>query len=446
MGVVDYDKKIRWIRNGHYVINFIIILFISIIISETTLRICGKFEAREFLERAQYLPLIPWQVPVFCVLLMIIFAISNLVKSKFSLTQPVLIRILCVFDLIIGVSISYYLNLSYKGILLLIIANMILYIKEQRSRIIFIIISLIIYSFFDYDVISIKLNMFSINEYIDFYPDVQRLYIYSIKNVFTSLNEVGFIAFIFMLLQGEISENQAIKKLNSKLEITADELRTANEKLEEYARESEEIAKMKERNRLAREIHDILGHTLTSITMGIEACLAIFPIDVEKAKCQLEKILDTSKKGLLDVRRSVRELKVDTQKDYSLIKSIQNLTEDINECTDTVVKLEIVGEVMKLKNDEKQTIFRIIQESITNSMRHGKAKHIDVNIEFDYYKINIHIVDDGIGCETIKSGFGLTHMQERVDMLKGSIHYEAIKNKGFETKVSIPVRWGDAYD
>lgn len=446
MGVVNYDKRIRWIRNGHFAINFIIILFISIVISRTTLKICDEFEAREFLERAQYLPLIPWQVPVFCVLLMILLGISNIVKNKLSQIQPFLVRVLCGVDLLIGILISYYLNLSYKGILLLIIANMILYIKEQRTRIIYIVISLIVYSFFDYDVISIKLNMFSINEYIDYYPDMQRLYIYSIKNVFTSLNEVGFIAFIFMLLQEEISENKAIKELNSKLEITANELRLANEKLEEYAKESEEIAKMKERNRLAREIHDILGHTLTSITMGLEACLAILPFNSQKASDQLQKILETSKKGLLDVRRSVRELKVDTLKKYSLITSLENLAKDINECTDTVVHLNIIGKVMKLKNDEEQTIFRVIQESITNSMRHGKAKHIHLDIEFDYYKINIHIADDGIGCKGITSGFGLTHMAERVEMLNGTISFNTTKNNGFMTDVSIPVRWGDAYD
>lgn len=443
---MDYDKRIRWIRNGHFAINFIIILFISIVISRTTFKICDAFEAREFLERAQYLPLIPWQVPVICVLLMILLGISNIAKSRLIQYQPILVRALCGIDLLIGLSISYYLNLSYKGILLLIIANMILYIKDQRTRIVFIVIALIIYSFFDYDVISIKLNMFSINEYIDYYPDMQRLYIYSIKNVFTSLNEVGFIAFIFMLLQEEISENQAIKQLNTKLEITAKELRLANEKLEEYAKESEEIAKMKERNRLAREIHDILGHTLTSITMGLEACLAILPFNSEKAGDQLQKILDTSKKGLLDVRRSVRELKVDTLHKYSLVKSLENLAKDINDCTDTKVNLNIVGNLMKLKNDEEQTIFRVIQESITNSMRHGKAKKIDLDIEFDYYKINIHIKDNGIGCKDLKNGFGLTHMAERVEMLNGTISFNTIENKGFMTDVSIPVRWGDAYD
>lgn len=444
--LVDHDIKIRWIRNCHYIINFIIIMIISIIIFITTLKICDEFEAREFLERAQYLPTIPWHVPVFCVLLMILFALSNMIKSKLSLTQPLLVKVFCGIDLVMGVSISYFLNFSYKGILLLIIANMLLYIKEQKSRIIFIIIALLLYSIFDYDVISVKLNLFSINEYIDYYPDVKRLYIYSVKNVFTSFNEISFIAFIFMLLQSEINENQAIKKLNIRLNLTATELQLANEKLEEYAKESEENAKMKERNRLAREIHDILGHTLTSITMGLEACLAIFSVDVVQAKNQLEKILQTSKKGLLEVRRSVRELKEDALKKYSLIMAIQNLADDINQCTDIQVSLEIVGEEMKLKGDEEQTIFRIVQESITNSMRHGRAKHVKVQIAFDYYIINIHIADDGVGCESIQSGFGLTHMAERVEMLKGNIQFNTIQNKGFVTEVSIPVRWGDAYD
>lgn len=445
MIIMEFSNRIKWVRNGHFFMNCIIILFLSMVISATTNQICNRFEARAFLERAQYLPLIPWQVTLFCILLLIFFIISNIIKDKFKQSNIFLIGILCLCDLIIGFTISYYLNFSYNGIILLIIANMILYVKDLRLRILFIIISLIAYSFFDFNVISVKINIFSINEYIDFYPSSKRLYIYSIKNLLTSLNEVIFYTFIFVLLQEEIVENRNIKKLNKELEITANELILANEKLEEYAKESEEIAKMKERNRLAREIHDILGHTLTSVTMGIEGCLALLPENLEKGLIQLKKILKISKKGLYEVRRSVRELKVDTLQKDTLIVLLQNLSNDINDCTDTKININITGEPMKLKDDEEQTIFRIIQESITNSMRHGSANNVKVDLTFDYYRINILIKDDGKGCDNIKAGFGLTHMIERVNILKGNIEFLS-KDDGFVTEVSIPIRWGDAYD
>ncbi len=203
---------------------------------------------------------------------------------------------------------------------------------------------------------------------------------------------------------------------------------------------------MKERNRLAREIHDILGHSLTSITTGIEACKEMIGLNPKAVEKQLGKILELSRKGLLDVRRSVRELKIDSLEKYELIPAIKNLVNDVNSCTAVKVDLSIKGTILKLKDDEEQTLYRIIQESITNAIRHGKANDIFIDIEYVNHTIGVSIRDDGIGCDQIQDGFGLTHIRERVEMLNGNVSYNSEIGKGFEVRVEIPVRWGKAYD
>jgi len=234
--------------------------------------------------------------------------------------------------------------------------------------------------------------------------------------------------------------------LNEQLRTTATELEVANIHLKDYASTLEENTKMKERNRLAREIHDILGHSLTSITTGLEACIEILGINPELAKNQLEKILELSRKGLVDVRRSVKELKVDQIEKSQFIPAIKDLVKDINECTPVNVILSITGVTAKVKEDEEQIIYRIIQESLTNAIRHGKAKVIQLDMIFGDHELLIRVIDDGIGCEKVMEGFGLSHIQEWLKLLKGNLSYQTAPDQGFQLEVYIPIRWGDAYD
>jgi signal transduction histidine kinase len=203
------------------------------------------------------------------------------------------------------------------------------------------------------------------------------------------------------------------------------------------------MAKTKERNRLAREIHDTLGHALTGISTGLEACIELFDIDKEKMKNQIIKISALARKGLLDVRRSVSELRPDALERYSLIPAIQKLSEDINECTKTRVNVEVKGKILKLGADEEETVYRVVQEGITNAVRHGNASRIDVLLEFVDFELRIRIDDDGIGCTDVKEGFGLRHIQERVDMLGGEASFISNGEKGFSIKVLVPIRRRD---
>ncbi len=434
-------KNLHVIRVMMFLVNFIIILFMSIIIYETTELICDNEMARDFLEKIKFTPTTPWKVPVFSLALLSALILGVGIRENFGgYIKPVL-YLFSVIDIILCIAIMYYLNMSYKGVMLLSIANIIVYIEGNKKKYMFLVLSVLIYILFDYDIFSIKFNLFSINDYIQHYTFTQRLYIFSIRNALFSINEVLFILFMIIVIQNQIDEKIKLKDLYDTLYQTAEESKIANIQLQEYSRKSEDMVKTKERNRLAREIHDTIGHTLTGIATGLEACIEIIDWDIQKTKSQIIKIAELSKEGLLEVRRSVSELRPDAVDRLSLIPAIQKLADNITECTKTKVNLNIEGTVKKLWIEEEETVYRFIQEGITNAVRHGKAKTINISFQFHHSVINIKIIDDGVGCSAIEEGFGLTHIREMVGLLNGKVEFFSQNGTGFTMHAVLPIRW-----
>lgn len=428
-----------------YVLNISIILLFFFIISYTTDLISEHFHAREFIESAQYLPLLPEKMLAFALGFMVAIGVSNYIKSR-NENNTLIIRLMLMVDFLCCFMIVYYMNFSYRGIYLLLMMNIFLYTKENVFRIYVLGAALIFYIISDYDIFASRLKILSLNDYVVYNTPRIRLLMLAGKNIITSLGQILFIVFLYFMLRIKIDENKAISSLNKKLQATAAELEMANIQMKDYTVTLEENTKMKERNRLAREIHDILGHSLTSITTGLEACIEILGINPDLTKTQMEKLLGLSRKGLDDVRRSVKELKVDKIVKSDFIEAIKELVQDINDCTPVDVELQILGQQMKLKEDEQQILYRIIQESITNAIRHGKASNISLDIEFIHHELQISIQDNGGGCDQVEEGFGLSHIREWLELLNGRMSYTSSGGKGFLLNVSIPIRWGDAYD
>lgn len=436
------QKTINTTRNIMFLINFLMVSFLSMLIYKTIELICWNDMARNFLERIKCVPTTPWQVPVFSISLLFLLYISVLIRNRIPREYKPAFYLFSLLDLILCITIMFFLNMSYKGILMVAISNIIIYIDGIKRKYLFIIAAITVYILFDYDILSIKANLFSLNEYIQYYTSNQRLYIFGIRNILSSLNEMVFIVFMVFVIQGQIDEKTKIKELYDRLYQTAGELKIVNIQLQDYAKKSEEMAKTRERNRLAREIHDTLGHALTGIATGLEACIQLIDHNKKQTKNQLMKINELAKKGLLDVRRSVSELRPDALNRFSLIPAIQRLTEDINECTNTKVMLFINQETANLKPDEEETIYRIVQEGITNAVRHGKAKEIKVGLYFEANYIRLEITDDGIGCPNPVEGFGLKHIQERIEMLAGWVKFESLIPNGFKVDAMLPIRGG----
>ena len=214
-----------------------------------------------------------------------------------------------------------------------------------------------------------------------------------------------------------------------------------NQQLREYAVQAEELATTKERNRLAREIHDSLGHYLTVINVQLEAARAVLDSDRDAAYKALEKAQSLAKDGLSEVRRSVAALRASPMQDRPLPSAIEGLLE---ECRAAGIQSEmhVSGEVRELPAQTEHALYRVAQEGLTNVRRHARASSVKVKLDYEVDGgIALIISDNGVGVdlENLEEGFGLFGLRERVHMLNGRVNLQSAEPKGSSLEVFIPV-------
>ena len=240
-----------------------------------------------------------------------------------------------------------------------------------------------------------------------------------------------FILYMVLFISQQTSEKQEILNLNQQLQ-------QANEQLRIYAEESAHTAQVQERNRLAREIHDTLGHVLTGITAGADACIQMMDDSPEMARHQMELIADTARNGMNDVRRSVKALRPDSLEKENLSGALNKMCTSMAQSSGTQIQLEESLAGLTLSQDEEDCVYRTVQEGITNAIRHGHATRVQVRCHIEDGVLEVSVRDNGIGCKSVTPGFGLQHMQERMLMLGGTFWYE--NSDGFCIRAEIPLR------
>lgn len=230
-----------------------------------------------------------------------------------------------------------------------------------------------------------------------------------------------------------IAENH---KIEEELRMAA----RANTELNDYVSLAEKIAEDKERKRIAREIHDTLGHALTGISAGIDAVSVLVDLNPSHAKEQLKNVSDVVREGIQDVRRSLEKMRPGALEKGSLKEALLKMIADYENLSKLQVSLDYKWDNVDLDITKEDIIFRVIQESITNSLRHGHARHVRIEmLNTDSYIIKIK--DDGLGCKELKLGYGLTQMQERLAIIGGHASFES--QDGFQTTVIIPKKKGE---
>lgn len=418
------------------IINFMTIMYIVVITMDCLTGYIWEQEALGFLGRIHRLPLEPWKIPVVAVGMYVCLLLLLSVKSS---TDLCFLGKICI-ETTAAFVISFGLHFGYMGVFLLVLADIIRYVSDLKWKITLAALVCVVYLLLDYDLLSSRITMVSFEEFLEFYSANAKSLIIGIRNVLTSLNLFVFIIYMVVTILAQSSEKERIMRLNTELNEVNGELREANRKLEEYARESVKAAETKERNRLAREIHDTLGHSLTGIITGIEACVMIMDLEPEATKKQLNAIAEVARSGIKDVRRSVNALRSDALEHMELGNAIEQMIDGMRRSTGVRIDYQCNVHLGGYNQDEEDIIYRIIQESITNAIRHGKATQIIIRVDREFQILKIHIKDNGIGCLSVKKGFGLHHMQERLDILGGTLDYDG--SNGFVINAKIPIRWG----
>jgi len=428
-------------------VNFLTALFIVWVVLKTTEIVYLQNDARTIIERLKAVPLNPfkalWGVIIFYVLLIGSIVVREMLYEELQKSALIIFSFL---ELIISIIILGMLNFSFKYILLVPIANGITYLPDKFWKSFFTALVVLCFIFIDYQIISIGFSVFSIEDFIHYHPALTRSYILGLRNILFFISEALFITFIVLELQNVLEESQRIKALNNELKENKEKLEFANVQLQNYAERIEEIAKIKERNRLAREIHDTVGHYLTGITLGLSASEELIKQGPELVREQIIRLKDLAQQGLVDIRRSLKELKPDMLEKGKLTLALQHLVDEININTTRRVNLQINGSLDELNPALDETIYRVIQESITNAVRHGDAMLIDINIDVDEKGIHLSIIDNGKGAAKITEGFGLNYMKQRIIDHNGFLEIETEPEKGMGIFVYIPRPRKQAYD
>jgi signal transduction histidine kinase len=255
----------------------------------------------------------------------------------------------------------------------------------------------------------------------------------------TAINLAVFVFFAgaAYMIRLELKRKKEIQGLYNELEKSKDELEEANQRLVEYAKKIESVTIVNERNRMAGEIHDTIGHHLTALIMEIDICKKLLDRDVKKAAEELGKASSLARNALSEVRRSVRELKPEDMEKHMGINSIGELVRDFERNTKIIVKLNVSKLQYKLSPTTEVTIYRTIQEALTNCARYGMADIVTISINFVNGRVELCISDNGQGCGELVMGVGLKTMEERIHAIGGDICFSG--SGGFMINAVIPV-------
>lgn len=387
-------------------------LFISQYISKNQLNL-------QLINKLQRIPASPETVFWQCILTQLVLMILIKIRNGLELSRKQK-NWLLLLEMLVATCVLLALRINYNGIFLLVFVDFILTndnlasMFRYRFWIIVGVIIVFIFSLSSYSFLGNILNMPSINTYIECLPEKDGSLIYFINVL---LNSTNLIIFFGICLEYAISISNREKEVLEKLSVVS----KSNQELRNYADLSGKIATDRERKRIARDIHDTVGHALTGISAGIDAVLVLIDLNPEAAKKQLHEISQAVKKGLTDIRRVLNQMRPEALSNYTLEASLRKMLVEYGQLSHLKIDFSYHWGEAEFDKPTELVIFRVIEESVTNALRHGHAKKISIVCDTENDNFRIEIANDGKTPEKIKPGYGITQMKERIAIINGKI-------------------------
>lgn len=206
-------------------------------------------------------------------------------------------------------------------------------------------------------------------------------------------------------------------------------------------RDLQNLAVVEERNRLSREIHDGLGASLSSLIIQSEYLEGM--AHEEELKREIGELKSCAEESIDELRRSLRMMRAD----FELVPAVEDYCRTFGDRSKMPVRFEKSGLPRPMTNDAQLTIFRVLQEALTNARKHAEAKELSVGLSFDEQLMTLSIADDGVGFDagsTRRGHYGLINMRERASKIGGDVHIESAPGKGTRITLSIPVAGPEA--
>ncbi|KOP80862.1 hypothetical protein AMS59_03835 [Lysinibacillus sp. FJAT-14745] len=237
---------------------------------------------------------------------------------------------------------------------------------------------------------------------------------------------------------------QELQEIHTQLESAHKELQQAHKELEDSTVQSLRYAVLEERTRIARDIHDSIGHGLTSIIVQLQAFPYIMKEDSSEVDNTLQTILEITRGCLTEVRSVVHQMAIDDE-GIGLI-ALQSLIKQVQEHSGLNIKFKMTDEITEWKLETFELLYRILQEALTNVIRHAEASNVKVTIYNNEANVIMSIEDNGNFTEQTKLiyGFGLSGIKERCEKAGGSCLIQSRAPHGLALIVKVPINYAPA--
>lgn len=218
-------------------------------------------------------------------------------------------------------------------------------------------------------------------------------------------------------------------------------LAEANTRLVHYAATLEQLATTRERNRLARELHDTIAHTLSAQALELEAVDSLWEADPAQARTMLKNSLAATRSGLTETRRALKALRSSPLEDLGLALAIRQEAESAAARANLTLELHIPEQMDDLPPDVAQCIYRVAQEALANVTHHAQARRVEVRLRREDDSLTLTMSDDGRGFDPqaldTENRLGLQGMRERAEMAGGTLEIDSEPGKGTTIQLTI---------
>lgn len=241
---------------------------------------------------------------------------------------------------------------------------------------------------------------------------------------------------VYLFFSSVIRTSQERGALVAKLEAAQRELQAAREK-------DVELAALRERERLARDLHDSLGHALTTIAVQLEAIQRLYRVDPERGAEHVEELKALTRSSLAELRRSLDGLRAPGLGERRLSEALQALSVEVGRRAALEVVCRVPPEADSLNPAVQEALWRVAQESLTNVERHARARRVELRLELQSEAATLTVQDDGIGippqAEARRGHYGLRGMRERVEGLGGEFTLASGADGGAQIIAVLPL-------
>jgi signal transduction histidine kinase len=261
---------------------------------------------------------------------------------------------------------------------------------------------------------------------------------------FTLLAAFGFIAAFSLVLRVLEVQKERAERLLHQLEESNAELEQAHAQLRSYAMEVEELTIVRERARLAREIHDTLGHYLSILNIQLETIGKLQERAPARAIVEIAEARRVAAQSMQEVRNAVAALRPMSIATLGLTEAIRQLGKEFElNAPETILTLDLETELPLLTPDISVALYRAAQEAFTNIRKHAQASKVLLRLRYEDETVELLVLDNGCGTSNTDSeqrdGFGLIGLRERTELLGGYVSFDPVEQGGYRLVVRVPI-------